>query len=507
MPKIYLSEEQINTIKNSKSEFYNYINNKNEGSIIYFLEKIGKLQNGISKEPLIYLLKSSNDNIRALALKNLAKLTDIDLLNIFLNYAQNDQSTFVRREAVSAIGRLRNPKTISCLVNLLSDSDPKVIMQAIRGLLFFSNYEEVKTNLKKLEKHPNEQIKEIIQKEFQEEKRKNLKNKHDEHPSFLSNVVVNADVIETLKYIPEESIHLTFTSPPYYNARDYSIYQSYDEYLSFLDNVFKEVHRITKEGRYFILNTSPIIIPRVSRSHSSKRYPIPFDIHPYLIKMGWEFIDDIVWVKPEASVKNRNAGFLQHRKPLAYKPNSLTEMIMVYRKKTTRLLDWNIDQYSWDKIKNSKINGDYETTNVWKIDPTFDKVHTAVFPVELCNRIIKFYSMVDDLVFDPFAGCGTLAKSAILLKRKFFLTEIEKKYFNRIKEVLNNKHNGIFDENLIRFFTLNEFVNEINLTNQYMLSQNNYGILSDSISKTKKKKNDTDKPSSKKHNKKIITRK
>jgi len=41
----------------------------------------------------------------------------------------------------------------------------------------------------------------------------------------------------------------------------------------------------------------------VTYSYASKRYPIPYDIHPLLIKMGWEFIDDIVWVKPEASVK------------------------------------------------------------------------------------------------------------------------------------------------------------------------------------------------------------
>jgi DNA modification methylase len=507
MAKTYLTDEQIDIIKNNESNFFNYINNQNEGSIIYFLEKIGKLQNGISKEPLLYLLKSSNENIRALALKNLAKLSDINLVNIFLHYAQNDTSTFVRREAVSAIGRLRNSKAITYLIKLLNDSDPKVIMQAIRGLLVFSNYEEVKFNLKKLEKHPNEQIQEIIQKEFQEVEKTNTKYKHDEHPSFLNNVVVNADVIDTLKNVPEDSIHLTFTSPPYYNARDYSIYQSYNEYLNFLNEVFIEVHRVTKEGRYFILNTSPIIIPRVSRSHSSKRYPIPFDIHPYLIKMGWEFIDDIIWVKPEASVKNRNAGFLQHRKPLAYKPNSLTEMIMVYRKKTTKLLDWNIDQYNWERIKKSKVNEDYETTNIWKIDPTFDKIHSAVFPIELCNRIIKYYSMIDDLVFDPFAGCGTLAKAAILLKRNFFLTEIDKKYFNRIKEVLGFKYNSFFTENSIRYFNLDEFIYEVNLNNQNYISQNNYGIVSDSILKTKKKKNDTNKSSRQKHNKKVITRK
>ena len=59
-------------------------------------------------------------------------------------------------------------------------------------------------------------------------------------PDYLKNVVVNGDVIEILKIVSNESIHLTFTSPPYYNARDYSIYQSYDEYLEFLRDVFKE---------------------------------------------------------------------------------------------------------------------------------------------------------------------------------------------------------------------------------------------------------------------------
>ena len=127
-----------------------------------------------------------------------------------------------------------------------------------------------------------------------------------------------------------------------------------------------------------------------------KDYPIPYDIHPLLVKMGWEFIDDIVWVKPEASVKNRNAGFLQHRKPLGYKPNAISEMLMVYRKKTDKLIDWNMHQYNRNKVEESKVLGKYETTNIWYIDPTFDRVHSAVFPLQLCDRIIKYYSFVND---------------------------------------------------------------------------------------------------------------
>lgn len=432
-----VSSEIIDGLKNNTQSLLSFIQNQNDSSIVYVLEKLGRLENGYMKQPLLNLANNSNETIRVLSIKNLAKIGDVSLLGTFVKFAKQDESTEVRRESVSAVGRLRNEKAIPVLIDFLKDSDPKVVMQAIRGLLVFSNNSAVKQELKKLINHPNELIKEVIGKEINGVSYgSNNKEKHDEFPLFLKNTIVQGDVIEALHYVPDESVHLTFTSPPYYNARDYSIYQSYSEYLNFLEKVFKEVHRVTKDGRFFVLNTSPIIIPRISRAHSSKRYPIPYDIHPILIKMGWEFIDDIVWVKPEASVKNRNAGFLQHRKPLGYKPNAITEMIMVYRKKTDKLIDWNIGQYNWDKVKKSKVVDKYETTNVWHIGPSFDRVHSAVFPIELCNRVIKYYSFIDDLIFDPFAGSGTLGLAAVNLNRHFFLTEKESKYVNRMKEDL-----------------------------------------------------------------------
>lgn len=433
-----ITKETINEFKNNVKLFSAFLQDQNDSSIIYVLEKLGKLKNRYHKTPLLNLLSHTNPIIRSLAIKNLAKIDDLSLLDIFFHCAKQDQSTDVRREAVSAIGRLRNEKAIPFLLKFLSDQDPKVIMQAIRGLFVFSNNQRVKKHLLKLSEHPNELIKEMISKKINNNYKQKLKHisKHDKCPEYLKNVIVHGDTIEALNCIPDESIHLTFTSPPYYNARDYSIYQSYKEYLGFLEKVFKEVYRVTKEGRFFVLNTSPIIIPRISRSHASKRYPIPYDLHPLLIDMGWEFIDDIVWIKPEASVKNRNAGFLQHRKPLAYKPNANSEMLMVYRKKTDKLIDWNIHQYNSDKIKRSKVLGQYETTNVWSIDPKYDKVHSAIFPLELCHRVIQYYSFVDDLIFDPFAGSGTLGKATMSLNRYFFLTEKEKKYINYIKKQL-----------------------------------------------------------------------
>lgn len=84
-----------------------------------------------------------------------------------------------------------------------------------------------------------------------------------------------------------------------------------------------------------------------------------------------------------------------------------------------------MNQYDWETIERSRVREDYETSNVWKIDPVFDKVHSAVFPVKLCNRVIKFYSYEGDLVFDPFGGSGMLGKAARNLQRYFFLTEKE----------------------------------------------------------------------------------
>ena len=247
-------------------------------------------------------------------------------------------------------------------------------------------------------------------------------------------------------------MHLTFTSPPYYNARDYSIYASYKEYLTFLQKVFRQVYRVTKAGRFFIINTSPVIMQRMGRKYASHRYAIPFDIHPLLIKMGWEFIDDIVWAKPESSVKNRNGGFWQHRKPLAYKPNARTEYLMVYRKKCGRLIDWNIQQYDNHRLQKSLVKGSYETSNVWNIDPTFDRAHSAVFPARLCQRVIQYYSFADDLIFDPFGGSGTIGRVAAALGRYFFMTEIMPDYINYMKTR--------FEENSNLFYPQARFVDE-----------------------------------------------
>src|SRR5699024_11110223 len=127
---------------------------------------------------------------------------------------------------------------------------------------------------------------------------------------------------------------------------------------------------------------------------------------------------------------------MQYRKPLMYKPNAVTEQIMVYRKKSHKLIDWNIRSYSEDVVENSLVKNGFERSNIWEIDPVFDKTHSAVFPYKLCEKIIQYYSFQNDLIFDPFAGSGTLAEASLDNERNIFMTEVSKEYFYRIQERL-----------------------------------------------------------------------
>lgn len=395
-------------------------------TLLAILEGLGRLPPEFDSSWLMPLTQHPSDSIRLAAVKNVAKLKNAALLEPLAQQARSETNTLVRRELVSAIGRMRRREAIPILREMLGDPDAKVILQAVRALLCLREEPEAQEALRPLAEHPNELVRAAVRRPARPQVQKGRRTV--ESPDFLKNLLVRGDARAILRHVPDESVHLTFTSPPYYNARDYALYRSYEDYLDFLTEAFREVHRITKEGRFFVLNTSPVLIPRMSRAHASTRYLIPFDLHPRITQLGFEFIEDIVWLKPDPSAKNRNGGFFQHRKPLGYKANSVVEYVLVYRKKTDKLIDWNIKQYDPETVEASKVLGDYERTNLWKIAPSSDPLHPAVFPMELAARVIQFYSYRGDLVLDPFAGVGTVGQAARSLDRYFFLTEREETY-------------------------------------------------------------------------------
>lgn len=260
--------------------------------------------------------------------------------------------------------------------------------------------------------------------------------------STLRNTIACGDAETLLREFPAESVDLIFTSPPYFNARpEYACYIEYETYLLKMRKIIHECHRVLSEGRFFAINIAPVLQRRAHRNESSKRIAVPFDFHRLFIEEHFEFIDDIVWVKPEGAgwATGRGRRFAADRHPLQYKTVPVTEYILVYRKCTDKLIDWHIRKHpDQQRVVASKIADDYERTNVWKIHPAYHRKHPAVFPLELAERIIKYYSFKKDVVLDPFGGIGTTAKAAFIHERRFVHVEISEHYIEYLKEELES---------------------------------------------------------------------
>lgn len=264
--------------------------------------------------------------------------------------------------------------------------------------------------------------------------------------SMLRNTIGIGDSELLLKELPNECVDLVFTSPPYYNAKpEYAEYLSYEEYLLKMQRIIHECSRVLNEGRFFVLNVSPVLIRRASRNESSKRIAVPFDFHRLFIEEGFDFIDDIIWVKPEGAgwATGRGRRFAADRNPLQYKPVPVTEYVLVYRKRSDHLIDWLIRKHpDQEAVNDSKIEDGYETTNVWKITPAHCKEHPAIFPIELAEKVIRYYSFKKDVVLDPFGGTGTTAKAAIKLDRRFAIFEKEEEYKDLLTKNLSYDEEG-----------------------------------------------------------------
>lgn len=362
-------------------------------------------------------------------IKDLGKNRSKENLDKLLNMYFEDIDVDLKREVVSSIGRQEQTDEIYDFI-LKNVFDKNIIMTYV--------YQMFRTCLVKKEKRflcLGEKIRQYYKNEILDRMYYFYANKGKKRVRKVCNINVPTlllgDTAETLNYINDDSVQLMFTSPPYYNARIYSDYHSYNDYLSKMRDVFEKCYNKLEPGRFLIVNVSPVITKRPGREYESIRYPIHFDFHSILASLGFDFIDEIIWVKPEPCVTNRNGGYMQTRKALTYKPNCITESIMVYRKRAPFLLDCNVKDYPvYEKYENEPI----DTNNCWHITPKSDKDHPAVFPEELCRRILKYYSFEGDVVLDPFAGSGTFGRVAIKMGRLPIMCEIDEEYAKIINQ-------------------------------------------------------------------------
>jgi DNA modification methylase len=374
----------------------------------------------------------SKNNITIGYVKKLGKEKSEKNLDELLSLYHSSIPLDIKREVVSSIGRQQNNEKIYEFI--IKEGFKKIYMELIYQMFRTTLYKSDDTKFLELGNrllsfYDNEVMYKMHEYFFNG---KNLKlSSIKNEKKIMKATLLEGDSEQTLLKIHDKIIQFIFTSPPYYNARIYSDYTSYKRYLGKMCNVLKQCNRVLEDGRFIIVNVSPVITKRPGREFESIRYPIHFDFHKILEKAGFYFIDEIIWIKPECTVPNRIAGYLQIRMPLSYKPNCITESLLVYRKKTPFLLDKNIKLYS-RTLANSVEKMD--TSNCWYISPKVDKEHPAVFPEELCERVLKYYSFIGDVVLDPFAGSGTFGRVARKMKRIPVLCEIKGKYVKKLRE-------------------------------------------------------------------------
>lgn len=255
--------------------------------------------------------------------------------------------------------------------------------------------------------------------------------------SSLRNTIGLGDCVTLIDEMPASSVDLVFTSPPYFNARpEYSEYEVYEQYLFKMRQVINRIHRVLNEGRFFVINCAPVLIRRANRNESSKRIAVPFDLHRIFIEEGYDFIDDIIWVKPEGAgwATGRGRRFAADRNPLQYKAVPVTEYLLVYRKRTDLLIDWHIRNHpDKETVEASKITDGYERTNIWRINPNTNSEHPAAFPLDLPLKVISYYSFKNDVVLDPFAGSGTTGDAAARKSRRFVLFDTNPEYVHMMR--------------------------------------------------------------------------
>jgi DNA modification methylase len=253
--------------------------------------------------------------------------------------------------------------------------------------------------------------------------------------------IIPGDAEHTLGSLPAGCVDLVFTSPPYFNARpEYSEFATYGDYLGKMRRVVDQCHRLLGEGRFLVVNSAPVLVARASRGASSTRLAIPFDLHRVISDAGFDFIDDIIWAKPEGAgwATSRGRRFAADRNAMQYKTVPVTEYVLVYRKQTERLIDWNIRNHpDQEAVKASKIADGYERTNIWRIPPCSSPSHPAVFPLELADRVVRYYSFRGDVVLDPFAGSGTVGEACVRAGRRFVLAEMNPNYVERLRRRFN----------------------------------------------------------------------
>ncbi len=227
--------------------------------------------------------------------------------------------------------------------------------------------------------------------------------------------ILEGDCIEQLRALPDASVHMAITSPPYNVGINYATYddrRAYEDYRAWLMQGWAELKRVLVSGGRFALNVAPTSIKNFR--------PIHYDLAADLMQLGFIMRTEILWYKQTIYRRTAWGSWKSARNPHIM-PS--WEYVLVFCKDK-----WDLagDAKDADITRDEFIR---YSDGFWYIPPqTRRNGHPAPFPEELIYRLIKFYTFRGNIVLDPFGGTGTVAVVARRTGRHYIHIDISAEY-------------------------------------------------------------------------------
>lgn len=272
-------------------------------------------------------------------------------------------------------------------------------------------------------------------------------NAFDELPT--THRLVQGDA-RNLSFIPDESIHLVVTSPPYWTLKRYNDsegqmghIEDYEDFLAALRCVWSEVFRVLVPGGRLVCVVGDVCLSRRENSGRHTVVPLHADICVQCRKLGFDNLNPIIWhkISNAAFEANKTSKFLG--KP--YEPNAIIkndiEFILMqrkpggYRNPTT-------EQRRLSAIPKEKFDAWFQ--QIWSLTGASTREHPAPYPLELASRLVQMFSFVGDTVLDPFCGTGTTMLAALKTGRNSLGVELDAAYCQMAASRLSNENTNLF---------------------------------------------------------------
>lgn len=267
--------------------------------------------------------------------------------------------------------------------------------------------------------------------------------------------LINADA-RNLNFLPDGSVHLILTSPPYWNLKRYNEGQNqlghiddYEEFLAQIEKVWEEAFRLLVPGGRLVCVVGDVCL---SRRENGRHVVVPLhaDICVQCRKMGFDNLNPIIWHKISNASYEVSNGSKFLGKP--YEPNAIIkndiEFILMQRK------PGGYRKPTEEQREESMIRKeDFETwfRQIWTITGASTREHPAPYPLELANRLVRMFSFSGDMVLDPFCGTATTMIAALKTGRNSIGIEIDPHYCRMAADRLNKESVSLFSQNELRF--------------------------------------------------------